>query len=199
MIGRRCINTMVRKDLLNYLLLLGSKRNFFSEYPIVSASTKGSNNLLLDLLCQNIGNSIKYSFYAPSQLNRFVATEERTAFSFLWIAKGIHNRNKWFAYSSLLIGKVSQTLWSMGTGLVLAQGKLRGNIKTHGLQYSIGELKVKVVKDSSSLPKGCGNSKILPFHGLIPRTSSPRNKPPTGCSTRITLRCGRWGTRDTTS
>ena len=63
---------MVRKDLLNYLLLLGSKRNFFSEYPIVSASTKGSNNLLLDLLCQNIGNSIKYSFYAPSQLNRFV-------------------------------------------------------------------------------------------------------------------------------
>ena len=150
MIGRRCINTMVRKDLLNHLLLLGSKRNFFSEYPIVSASTKGSNNLLLDLLCQNIGNSIKYSFYAPSQLNRFVATEERTAFSFLWIAKGIHNRNKWLVYSSLLIGKVSQTLWSMGTGLVLAQGKLRGNIKTHGLQYSIGELKVKVVKDSST-------------------------------------------------
>ena len=30
---------MVRKDLLNHLLLLGSKRNFFSEYPIVSAST----------------------------------------------------------------------------------------------------------------------------------------------------------------
>ena len=145
MIGRRCINTMIRKDLLNHLLLLGSKRNFFSEYPIVSASTKGSNNLILDLLCQNIGNSIKYSFYAPSQLNRFVATEERTAFSFLWITGWINNRDKSPVCGALLIGKVSQTLWSMSTGLVLAQGKLRGNIKTHEMQYSIERLNVKVV------------------------------------------------------
>ena len=64
---------MVRKDLLNYLLLLGSKRNFFSEYPIVSASTKGSNNLLLAHR-QGIANIVEHE-HRPRSGTRKIAGE----------------------------------------------------------------------------------------------------------------------------